>query len=584
MPLAIVKHERVPVDALQSECQKAFGLHGQKVAEILAQREITALSEMENSAKFLLHYDGLTGIDAALAVLVPAVTEQKRVVIIGDFDADGATSTALCMLALRAMGLAHVQYLVPNRFDFGYGLSEQIVDVAQREFQAEVIVTVDNGIACHAGVAHAKALGMQVVITDHHLPGQHLPPADAIVNPNQHTCDFASKNAAGVGVAFYVLSALRAALAKAGWFSESRPMPNLAEFLDIVAGGTGADVVKLDHNNRIFVHQGLQRIRKGVARPGILALFEVAGKKHANVTATDLGFVIGPRLNAAGRLDDMSLGIECLLSDDPQRARDIAFALDKKNVERRNIESDMREQAESTLAQITLDDSVLPLGLVLYDPHFHQGVIGILAGRIKEQHYRPTIAFAQADDSELKGSARSIPGVHIRDVLDEVNTQFPGLIIKFGGHAMAAGLSLQPTALDVFTQAFNQVLERHMQGLPQEAQIISDGALPESCLTLEFAYLLQTLGPWGQGFTEPVFDNVMRIVQQRIVGEKHLKLVLQHGSTTIDAIAFGVDLALWPNPNVEYVHVAYSLNINEFRGQQSVQCMIKGLSADLPRV
>ena len=582
MALPVVTQSNAVAPVLLAQCQSQYGTYAGIVAHVLAQRNIDNLDDMQNSAKFLLHYQGLQGMHAAVAVLSAAVMTQKRVVIIGDFDADGATSTALCMLAFRAMGLPHIQYLVPNRFDFGYGLSPQIVDVAHTEMQAEVIITVDNGIACHAGVQHAKSLGMQVVVTDHHLPGAELPPADAIVNPNRSDCGFDSKNAAGVGVAFYVLSALRAELQQQGWFNEHRPSPNLASFLDIVAIGTVADVVKLDRNNRIFVHQGLQRIRQGIARPGVLALFAVAGKKLQNVTSTDLGFVIGPRLNAAGRLDDMSLGIECLICDDPNQARDIAYALDKKNVERRSIESDMREQAEASLAKIQLTGTDIPHGLVLFDPDFHQGVIGILAGRIKEQFYRPTIAFAQNDETELKGSARSVPGVHIRDVLDEINTETPGLITKFGGHAMAAGLSLDPAGLADFSVAFDRKCQKHMSGLPTTAQIFSDGALPETYFSLEFAELLQLLGPWGQGFQEPVFDNVMQIVQQRIVGEKHLKLVLQIGTTVVDGIAFNVDLDTWPNPAITQAHVAFTLSINEFRGRQSVQCMVLDLSPELP--
>ncbi|MCH1414002.1 MAG: single-stranded-DNA-specific exonuclease RecJ, partial [Glaciecola sp.] len=412
------------------------------LSAIFLHRGIESLDELATGAKDLLHFNQLNGIQAAVELLFTGLQSQQKIVIIGDFDADGATSTALCMLALRDLGFNSVQYLVPNRFDFGYGLSPEIVDVAIEQYAPDILLTVDNGIACHAGVAHAKAHGLKVIITDHHLPGESLPNADAIVNPNQHYCEFGSKHLAGVGVAFYVLSAFKTHLLSVGWFPDPARAPNLAQYLDIVALGTVADVVKLDKNNRIFVYQGVQRIRAGRCRPGIRALLDVASKAPDKVTATDLGFILGPRLNAAGRLEDMAQGIECLLADDYDTARGMAHTLDSLNRQRREIESQMRDQAEAALASIQLDDAILPDGLVLYDADFHQGVIGILAGRIKEQHYRPTVVFAQQDEHELKGSARSIPGVHIRDVFDEINTRHPHIIKKFGGHAMAAGLSI----------------------------------------------------------------------------------------------------------------------------------------------
>lgn len=550
------------------------GQYGDILANIYQSRGIHCLSDLATGAKDLLHFNQLDGIAAAVDLLAQCIIQQRRVVIIGDFDADGATSTALCMLSLRDLGLNNVNYLVPNRFDFGYGLSPEIVDVAIAQFNPDVLLTVDNGIACHAGVNHAKAQGLQVIITDHHLPAETLPDADAIVNPNQAHCEFGSKHLAGVGVAFYVLSALKTHLVQQQWFNDTRPAPNLAQYLDIVALGTVADVVKLDKNNRIFVYQGLQRIRSGQCRPGIRALLDVAGKPVDKINATDLGFILGPRLNAAGRLEDMAQGIECLLADDYETARGMAHTLDSLNRQRREIETGMRESAEQTLASLQLDQDALPDGLVLFDPDFHQGVIGIVAGRIKEQYYRPTIVFALQDEEELKGSARSLPGVHIRDVLDEINTRFPHIINKFGGHAMAAGLSIAPEQLSAFTQAFNDVLARHMAQIPKEAQVLSDGQLSSHHLSLDFAHTLNQSGPWGQGFDEPIFDNVFTLVSQRIVGEKHLKMVLQLAHLSIDAIAFNVDTAEWPNPHVEQVHVAYKLNINEFRGQQTVQCMV----------
>lgn len=553
--------------------------YGKMLARIFRTRGIDSLADLATGAKDLLHFNQLNGIAQAVDLLATAVTTQQRIVIIGDFDADGATSTALCMLCLRDLGLNNVAYLVPNRFDFGYGLSPEIVDVAISQFAPDILLTVDNGIACHAGVAHAKAHGLQVLITDHHLPADTLPNADAIVNPNQQHCEFGSKHLAGVGVAFYVLSALKTKLQQDGWFNDVRTAPNLAQYLDIVALGTVADVVKLDKNNRIFVYQGVQRIRAGRCRPGIRALLDVASKPLDKVTSIDLGFILGPRLNAAGRLEDMAQGIECLLAEDYDSARGMAHTLDSLNRQRREIESQMRDQAEATLANLQLSHDILPDGLVLFDPDFHQGVIGIVAGRIKEQYYRPTVVFAAQDDCELKGSARSIPGVHIRDVFDEVNTRHPGIIKKFGGHAMAAGLSIVPEQLEAFKRALLSVLAKHMAQIPNEAQILSDGQLTASDLSLDFAHALIQSGPWGQGFEEPIFDNIFTVVQQRIVGDKHLKMVLQLDHVTIDAIAFNIDIDAWPNANVKQIHVAYKLNINEFRGQQSVQCMVVKFAA-----
>ena len=406
MPSALSdKTTDAPVSSVLS-AEDFSGPYGAMLARIFRTRGIDSLSDLATGAKDLLHFKQLNGIAQAVKLLSHAVTTQQRIVIIGDFDADGATSTALCMLCLRDLGLNNVEYLVPNRFDFGYGLSPEIVDVAIKQFSPDILLTVDNGIACHAGVAHAKALGLQVIITDHHLPAATLPNADAIVNPNQHHCEFGSKHLAGVGVAFYVLSALKTKLMQEGWFNEQRPAPNLAQYLDIVALGTVADVVKLDKNNRIFVYQGVQRIRAGRCRPGIRALLDVASKPTDKVTSIDLGFILGPRLNAAGRLEDMAQGIECLLAEDYDTARGMAHTLDSLNRQRREIEGQMRDQAEATLATLQLDHDILPDGLVLFDPDFHQGVIGIVAGRIKEQYYRPTVVFASQDDGELNRSRR----------------------------------------------------------------------------------------------------------------------------------------------------------------------------------
>ncbi|OLF79683.1 single-stranded-DNA-specific exonuclease RecJ [Alteromonas sp. W12] len=543
-------------------------------------RNIANLDDLENGLKGLTHFNVLKGMPQAAQILADAVVQNKRIIIVGDFDADGATSTSVCILALRAMGYQNVDFLVPNRFDFGYGLSVPIVDEAAKQ-GAEVIVTVDNGISCIDGVTHAKSLGMQVVVTDHHLPGDVLPPADAIVNPNQPGCEFPSKNLAGVGVAFYIMLALKAELQQQGHFEKAGVAPpNLASLLDIVAVGTVADVVVLDKNNRILVHQGLQRIRAGKCRPGIKALVEVANRDCAHLTSTDLGFVVGPRLNAAGRLDDMSQGIACLLEDETIQARMIAAELDALNKERREIETGMKAQAESVLEQMALDEGDMPSALVVYREDFHQGVIGIVAGRLKEKYLKPVIAFAHQDDEIIKGSARSIPGVHIRDVLDEVNTRYPGVIEKFGGHAMAAGLSLPVAKLQDFERAFVDTARAHMAKLDGNHALLSDGDLSSKELCLPFAHLLRQAGPFGQGFESPLFDGEFALLDQRLVGQKHLKMVLKSdGANEVDAIAFNVDLHSWPNAMVKRVHIAYRLDINVFRGQETVQLIVEQIEA-----
>ncbi len=543
-------------------------------------REVRSLNELENGLKGLTHFNELKGMTEAVSLLAQAVKRNKRIIIVGDFDADGATSTSVCILALREMGFSNVDYLIPNRFDFGYGLSVPIVDVAVQQ-GADVIVTVDNGISCIDGVKHAKAQGLDVIVTDHHLPGDTLPPADAIVNPNQPACTFPSKNLAGVGVAFYVMLALKAALQKEGYFEQHRLMPpNLATLLDIVAVGTVADVVPLDKNNRILVHQGLQRIRAGKCRPGIKALVEVANRECGYLTSTDLGFVVGPRLNAAGRLDDMSQGIACLLEDDVIQARMMASELDALNKERREIEAGMKAQAEQALEKMSLNEGDMPSALVVYREDFHQGVIGIVAGRLKEQYLKPVIAFAHQDDEVIKGSARSIPGVHIRDVLDEVNTRYPGIIDKFGGHAMAAGLSLAVANLPAFEKAFIEIAGAYVAKLEGSHVLMSDGDLNASELSLPFARLLRQAGPFGQGFESPMFDGEFSLVDQRLVGQNHLKMVLKtKDGSEVDAIAFNVDLAQWPNASITHIHIAYRLDINVFRGQENVQLIVEQLEA-----
>ena len=527
--------------------------------------------------------ENFKGLTTAVDLLANAVCRQQRVLIIGDFDADGATSCALAVLALKAMGLQSVDYLVPNRFEFGYGLTPEIVAVAAGR-KPDILITVDNGISSIDGVAAANERHMQVIVTDHHLPGVTLPDAAAIVNPNQHGCDFPSKNLAGVGVIFYVMSALRTTLRERHWFVDQRIQePNMADYLDLVAVGTVADVVPLDFNNRVLVHQGLQRIRAGRSRLGITALLEVAGRQPHNLVAADLGFVIGPRLNAAGRLDDISLGIQCLMCDSAGLAREMALELDDLNRDRKAIESSMQQEALQSLKELHLNDAAeLPWGLCLYDPNWHQGVIGILASRIKDRIHRPVIAFADADNGEIKGSARSIDSLHIRDALDEVATQYPYLLNKFGGHAMAAGLTIQRRYLEEFQRAFDAVVKQKLTTSDLQAELLSDGELLEDEMSLTLAQALRDAGPWGQHFPEPLFDGEFCVVQQRLVGDKHLKLVLsvsEQSQIIFDAIAFNVDVEYWPNNEVKKVKIVYRLDINEYRGRSTLQLVVDYLEA-----
>jgi single-stranded-DNA-specific exonuclease len=542
------------------------------LTRLYAARGVRDESELDKTLARLIPYQQLKGIEAAVDLLVQALDQRQRILIVGDFDADGATASTVGVLGLRLLGAAHVDYLVPNRFEFGYGLTPEIVAVAlQREPQ--LLVTVDNGISSVEGVAAAKAAGLRVLVTDHHLPGHELPAADAIVNPNQPGCEFPSKALAGVGVIFYVLMALRARLRSLGRYANS-PQPNIGELLDLVALGSVADVVPLDANNRILVHQGLERIRAGRARPGLKAILEVARREHGRITSTDLGFILGPRLNAAGRLDDMSLGIECLLSDDPGMAREMAAQLDELNQDRKTIEQGMQREALAQLKDLPVES--MPFGLCLFDADWHQGVIGILASRLKERYHRPTIAFADAGDGLLKGSARSVPGFHIRDALDAVAAGNPQLISKFGGHAMAAGLTLPQEHFSAFANAFDQEVRRQLQEEDLTGRLLSDGTLAVEEFNLELARALRHAGPWGQHFPEPLFHGVFQLVEQRIVGERHLKVVLKTecGTVSLDGIAFGVDREVWPNPTVRWVELAYKLDLNEFRGRETVQLMI----------
>ncbi|GAB7215701.1 single-stranded-DNA-specific exonuclease RecJ [Dickeya zeae] len=546
---------------------------------LYAQRGVRQAQELERSLRGLLDYRLLSGISQAVDVLCRALAEERRIVIVGDFDADGATSTALTVLALRSMGGREVQYLVPNRFEDGYGLSPEVVAQAAAK-GAELIVTVDNGISSHAGVDDAHRRGIEVVVTDHHLPGDTLPAAEAMVNPNLVDCAFPSKALAGVGVAFYLMMALRARLRESGWFTErGLAEPNLAELLDLVALGTVADVVPLDANNRILVAQGLSRIRAGKCRPGIRALLEVSNRDAAQLVATDLGFALGPRLNAAGRLDDMSVGVELLLCHDIVQARMLASDLDALNQSRREIEAGMQVEALQLCEQLERSRDTLPLGLAMYHPDWHQGVVGILASRIKERFHRPVIAFAPAGDGILKGSGRSIAGLHLRDALERLDTCYPGLMLKFGGHAMAAGLSLAEERFDEFRQRFADLVGEWLDASQLEGVVWSDGELAVPELSLGTAEMLREAGPWGQAFPEPLFDGRFRLLQQRLVGERHLKVMVEPlgGGPLLDGIAFNVDTVLWPDSSVREVELAYKLDVNEFRGKRSVQLLIEHL-------
>ncbi len=555
------------LDHLHPVLQRIYGARG-----------IQQEAELSRDLQALLPFDTLIDIEKACERLAQALIQQQSIIVIGDFDADGATSTALAVSALRTMGAQHVDFLVPNRFEFGYGLTPGIVAVAQSK-HPHLIITVDNGISSMEGVAAANAAGIDVLVTDHHLPAETLPAAYAIVNPNQSGDPFPSKSIAGVGVIFYVMIALRRHLQTLGWFAEQNiPVPNMSQFLDLVALGTVADVVGLDQNNRILVSQGLQRIRKGLARFGISALITIAGRSAERLRESDLGFAIAPRLNAAGRLDDMSLGIECLLSESPEQAQALAQRLDELNLERRKIETEMKDQALIALSQLTLtmESGALPPALCLFDPGWHQGVIGVLAGRLKERYQRPVIVFAQVSDTELKGSARSVAGLNIRDVLASVDKSNPGLLTKFGGHAMAAGMSLAPESLPAFKAAFSAEIA-DLGGDSLNTHItFTDGALAPQDFNQPLAQLLQEAGPWGQQFPEPVFDNIFEVLDQRLVGQHHLKLTLSLPASgeLLDAIAFQVDTKLWPNHRVKFIHAVYKLDINTYQGRSRLQLIL----------
>ena len=534
-----------------------------RMARIYAARGINVQSDLNHNLAALLSPAQLASVQDAATLLADAIEARKRLLIVADYDADGATACAVGMRALAAMG-AKVDFIVPNRFEFGYGLTPEIVALAAQS-SPDIIITVDNGIASVDGVAEANRRGIQVLVTDHHLPGQSLPDAAVIVNPNQVGDNFASKNLAGVGVIFYTMSALRAELRKRNYF-QGKVEPNLADLLDLVALGTVADVVRLDHNNRVIVEQGLARIRAGRASLGIRALMRIAGRDPSRASTYDLGFVVGPRLNAAGRLDDMSLGIACLLADNERTATELAAKLDTLNRERRSIEADMRDGALASLEDV---DVGARYALSLYDPGWHQGVVGILASRIREKYHRPVIAFAQDGQGNLKGSGRSIPGFHMRDALDVVTKRHPQLISKFGGHAMAAGLTIAETGMADFANAFDEVARELLTPADLAERIETDGTLDANELTFDFVQTIDSQ-VWGQGFAVPSFTGHFRVLEQRVVGQKHLKLELSSGGTTFEAMRFGSGDAL--NASIDAV---FRPSINEFRGQATLQLILQ---------
>jgi len=541
---------------------------------IYAGRGIQSLDELNFNLASLIPFNQLNNTDKAANRLFTALKQQQRITIVGDFDADGATSTALAIKALQAFGFQFIDYLVPSRFKDGYGLSKGVVDIAHQQQNPDLIITVDNGISSIEGVAQANQYQIDVLVTDHHLAGQQLPQACVIVNPNMPNDSFPSKALAGVGVIFYVMLALRSLLREQNWFI-NHPEPNMAELLDLVALGTVADVVSLDQNNRILVSQGMRRIKAGVCCAGITALLEVAGRNPTNLATSDLGFAVAPRLNAAGRLESMSLGIDCLLETDSNTAREYALQLQDLNKERQEIEQQMRQEAIKYIEYLEINQQKeLPLGLCLYSRDWHQGVIGIVASRIKDRHHRPVVAFATGDKDQIKGSCRSIQGVHIRDVLERIANQNPNLIIKFGGHAMAAGLTLLEKNYATFEQQFDKVVREYIDPTALEAKLMTDGHLQPAEMTIQMATLLRDAAPWGQHFPAPLFEGCFKVIKQHILASKHIKLVLKplDYDLWIDAIAFNQAEDL--SNDLDQIRIVYKMDINEYRGNIKLQLII----------
>jgi single-stranded-DNA-specific exonuclease len=555
------------------------------ILRVLLARGISSQNELSLGLQNMLLPDSLGGVEAAATLLAEAVAQDRQILIVGDFDADGATGTALGVLSLRAMGCQRVDFRVPNRFEFGYGLTVPLVDTLA-DNPPDLLVTVDSGISCVDGVARARELGSQVIVTDHHLPGDVLPRADAIVNPNCEGDGFPSKAMAGVGVMFYLLSVTRRVLRDRGWFSKFRPEPNLAAFLDLVALGTVADLVPLDHNNRVLVRQGLERIRRGIARPGLMALLRLGKRDYRFAGASDLGFAVGPRLNAAGRLEDMGTGIRCLLCDDPAEASRLAALLDDLNRQRKGMQAQMQQEAIHKVNGIieSLEQSGLPPAICLFDESWHQGIVGLVASRVKDTVHRPVIAFAPESEgaSLLKGSARSVRGLHIRDVLAYMDSHNPGLMKAFGGHAMAAGLTLNRENLPAFQAGLGQAVQVTLGGAELAVEILTDGSLGSGDLNLDTALMLENAGPWGQHFPEPLFDGAFDVLESRVVGGSHLKMIVQdsNGGEPLDAIAFNrlpEDL-----PKSGRVRLLYRLGINRWRGQASCQLLVEKIVTDPP--
>ena len=544
---------------------------------VYASRNIKSSKDLDYSLSSLIPFEQLSGINDAVILLQEMLEQKKRMLIIADFDADGATSCALAIRGLTAMGAKDVIYVVPNRFEHGYGLSPEIVDVAL-DYDPDLIITVDNGISSICGVEYARKKGVKVLITDHHLPAKELPNADVIINPQLANDKFPSKNLAGVGVIFYILLALRAKLKQEYWFENNNiDYPNLANFLDLVALGTIADLVPLDKNNRTMVAHGLKLIKNNKSKPGIYALLNQAGRQLSKLTSSDLSFAVAPRLNAAGRLTDMSLGIECLLTDDEDDAIKIAGKLNRLNIERRKIQDNMQEEALAELEKYLQDTSgEIPYGICIYDKDWHQGVVGILASKIKEKFNRPVIVFAKENEGVLKGSARSIAGLHIKDVFDEIATLHPELIITFGGHAMAAGLTIKESQYSNFSNIFNKYANQYISSDKLEDEYLTDGELSDEDFTVPLAQAIQDAGPWGQSFPEPTFAGQFKILDKRVVGENHLKLKLQlrGNSATLDAIAFNMTDTNWP-PETQQIVSAYRLGINDFQGNTQVQLFLE---------
>ncbi len=574
MTLSLPKRAMVRRDPNEGERSTIPAIHP-LLQRIFATRGVRHSAELNHSLDELPSPDLFKDISLAVNRLLQALDQDELILILGDYDTDGATAAALAVLGLRSLGAANVDYLMPNRFVHGYGLSPKFAQVAIDQ-SPSLVITVDNGITSVEGVRVLKDAGIDVIITDHHLPGDRLPEATAIINPNQADCSFPSGKIAGVGVLFYLLSALRAAMRERGDFCQGRSEPNLAQFLDLVALGTVADVVPLDRVNRTLVTQGIARIQKGRCRPGIRALLEVAGKSLADINTADLGFVVAPRLNAAGRLDDISLGVECLLMEDESKAVKYAKDLHRINAERRQVEQQMQQEAQSITAELTLENDTAR-GICLYGKEWNQGLTGLIASRIKDQYFEPVIAFAPSSEGMLSGSARSIPGLNIRDLLSDMAAVNPKLMEKFGGHAMAAGLSLRVENLELFRSTFHEAIQRHFEHVPRSNILLTDGPLEPEYFTPSVATMLRNAAPWGQQFPAPVFDNEFIVVSKKVLDERHLKLSLRTRDRVVNAIVFR---ALEPGqlPTLpDRIRAAFQLDINHFRGESQLQLIIEHL-------